>query len=207
MPKKKKTKKAAPKKSKNIAKKKVVKPAKKMTKAKSSPKKKITAVKAAPKEKLLGKVEHYFDKIMVAAVSVKAPFAVGDILHIKGHTTDLVERLDSMQIEHQSVAKVKKGDDVGIKVKGVVREHDLVYLSNEKSLTSQPVPPAAAVKTPQTFAKPQSFQQAMFPTLDPPKPAAAKPLPPAPPAAPRPAVQPKPQAKPDPYENKKFFSF
>ncbi len=205
MPKKKKTIKAAPKKTKKIAKKKILKSAKKVKKVKASPKKKVPAVKPAPKEKLLGKIEHYFDKIMVAAISVKAPFAVGDVLHIKGHTTDFVERLESMQIEHQSVTKVKKGDDVGIKVKGVVREHDLVYLSNEKALTA---PPAAA-KTPQPFVKPQSFQQAMFPTLDPPKPAAAKPLPPAPPAAPKPAAQPKPQPQPkaDPYDNKKFFSF
>ncbi len=198
MPKKKKAKKAAPKKAKKLTKKKPVKAAKKVKRAKASPKKKVQAVKAAPKEKLLGKVEHYFDKIMVAAVSVKAPFAVGDILHIKGHTTDLVERLESMQIEHQNVAKVKKGDDVGIKVKGVVREHDLVFLGDEKSLTAQPVQPAAA----------KPFQQPMFPALAP-KPVAAapaKPLPPSP-LPPRPAVQPKPQPKADPYENKKFFSF
>lgn len=195
MPKKtKKTRKAAPKKAKKLAKKKAVKPARKVKKA-----------KAAPKEKLLGKVEHYFDKIMVAAISVKAPFAVGDILHIKGHTTDFVERLESMQIEHQNVAKVKKGDDVGIKVKGVAREHDLVYLTDEKALKAQPAQPVAA----------KTFQQPMFPTLAPQQPktlAPAKPFQPAPlakPVPPKPAVQPKPPAQPkaDPYENKKFFSF
>jgi len=202
MPKKKIAKKTAPKKAKKTLKKKVAKAPKKIKRVKAAPKQKVQAA-ALPKEKLLGKVEHYFDKIMVAAVSVKAPFAVGDILHIKGHTTDFVERLESMQIEHQNVAKVKKGDDVGIKVKGVAREHDRVYLSNEKALTAQPA------QASQPAAKPRSFQQPMFPALAP-KPAAApaKPMPPAAPLAPKP-VQPKPQAQPkaDPYENKKFFSF
>ncbi|MBN3032720.1 MAG: hypothetical protein JW873_01350 [Candidatus Saganbacteria bacterium] len=196
MPKKKKAQKSASKKAKkSTARRKLSKPAKKIKKAKAAPKK-IQAVKA-PKEKLLGRVEHYFDKIMVAAVGVKAPFAVGDILHIKGHTTDFAFRLESMQIEHQNVTRVKKGDDVGIKVKAQAREHDLVYLSDEKALRAQPVSPAKA----------KVVQQPMFPALDPPKtaPAApAKPLQPGTALPPQPA-QPKPQA--DTYNNKKFFSF
>jgi putative protease len=90
--------------------------------------KKITAKKAGPKEKKIGIVEHYFGKIMVAAIKMKAPLKVGDIIHIKGHTTDFEQAVDSMQIEHESVQSVKKGDDIGIKVKDHVREGDKVFI-------------------------------------------------------------------------------
>ena len=159
-------------------------------------------VAKAPKEKLLGRVEHFFDKISVAAISVKAPFAVGDVIHIKGHTTDFVQKIASMQMEHQDVLKVKKGDDIGIKVKDYARQHDFVYLSDEKALTA--VKPAHTVQP----VKPKVIQQPMFPILQKPAPVMAPKPVPAPSAPPKPPVS-KPQAQPkaDPYENKKFFSF
>lgn len=197
MAKKKKTKKAPLKKKvKKIVKKKAVKAVKKV-KARVKPK--IQAVKA-PKEKLLGRIEHFFDKISVAAISVKAPFGVGDVIHIKGHTTDFVQKIESMQIEHQSVQKVKKGDDTGIKVKDFVRQHDLVYLSDEKALRAKPVQPVKA----------KVVQQPMFPVVQTSKPAvSSKPVMPASPAATAKPAQSKaqPLVKDDPYENKRFFSF
>jgi putative protease len=78
-------------------------------------------------EKEVGKVEGYFAKIGVAAIKVTAPFAVGDTLHIKGHTTDLEVKVESMQIDKQAVEKVSPGDDVGIKVPDRVRSNDTVY--------------------------------------------------------------------------------
>lgn len=97
-------------------------------KAKTKAKAKAPAKPKVKKEKKLGEVEHYFDKISVAAIKVKAPFKVGDVIHIKGHTTDFDQPVISMQIEHVQVQKVKKGDDVGIKVKELVREGDGVFL-------------------------------------------------------------------------------
>jgi hypothetical protein len=107
------------------------KPAKKKSARKTA--KKVTKKTAKPKvkkEKKLGEVEHYFGKIMVAAVKMKAPMKVGDIIHIKGHTTDFDQKVVSIQIEHESVQKVKKGDDIGIKVKDHAREGDTVFLKN-----------------------------------------------------------------------------
>lgn len=78
-------------------------------------------------EQEVGKVEGYFAKIGVAAIKVTAPFAVGDTLHIKGHTTDLEVKVESMQIDKQTVEKVSPGDDVGIKVPDRVRSNDTVY--------------------------------------------------------------------------------
>lgn len=88
-------------------------------------------VKAKAKEKVLGMVDHFFGKISVAAIKVKAPIKVGDAIHIKGHTTDFTQKVESMQIEHENVTKAKKGDDIGVKVKEHVREHDIVYLSSK----------------------------------------------------------------------------
>lgn len=78
-------------------------------------------------EILAGKVTHYYKAIGVAAVEVSDTLEVGDVIHIKGHTTDFEQKIESMQIEHQQVTKATKGQVVGIKVKDYVRENDLVY--------------------------------------------------------------------------------
>ena len=79
-------------------------------------------------EQQIGKVSHYFSKAQVAAVELTdGPLAVGDTIHIKGHTSDLTETVDSIQIEHDQVQAAKKGDSIGVKVADHVREHDVVY--------------------------------------------------------------------------------
>jgi putative protease len=56
---------------------------------------------------------------------------VGDRIHIKGHTTDLQQVLESMQIEHQSVQEAGPGDSVGIRVQDRCRSGDSVYRVSE----------------------------------------------------------------------------
>ncbi len=97
--------------------------------------KKKTAVKKT-KEELLGKVEHIFDKIHVITTTLKNPLKVGDIIRIKGHTTDFCQSVDSIQIEHESVLKAKKGDGIGIKTTNVVRDTDIIYLADKKTAES-----------------------------------------------------------------------
>jgi len=63
----------------------------------------------------------------VAAVSLEKGLSVGDKIHIKGHTTDFEQVVESMQIENRPVEEAKAGDDVGIKVKERVRPNDTVY--------------------------------------------------------------------------------
>ncbi|HIE10812.1 MAG TPA: hypothetical protein EYP62_04305 [Kiritimatiellae bacterium] len=75
----------------------------------------------------IGRVTHYFGKIGVAAIELSDALAVGDTIHVKGHTTDFTTTVESMQIEHQSVQSAGKGDVVGIKVPDHAREHDRVY--------------------------------------------------------------------------------
>jgi translation initiation factor IF-2 len=79
------------------------------------------------REERIGIVSHYFSKIGVAAVVLEGELAVGDTIHIKGHTTDFAQKLESIQIENKNIEHAKKGDDVAIKVKEHAREHDIVY--------------------------------------------------------------------------------
>ncbi len=75
-----------------------------------------------------GKVTHYFTKIGVAVIEVTdAAVKVGDELHIKGHTTDFRQKVDSMQVEHESVVQAEPGQSIGMKVSEHVRAGDLVY--------------------------------------------------------------------------------
>ncbi len=79
-------------------------------------------------EKLIGRITHYFTNIGVAVVELTdGKLSVGDKIHIKGATSDFEQMIDSMQIEHESVEKAKKGDAVGLKVEQQVRESDDVY--------------------------------------------------------------------------------
>ena len=79
-------------------------------------------------EEQVGVVTHFFGKIGVAAVCVTdGEINVGDTIHIKGHTSDFTQTIDSIQMEHTSVTTAGPGDEVGIKVAEYVREHDSVY--------------------------------------------------------------------------------
>ena len=79
-------------------------------------------------EKEVGRITDYFAKINVAALEITGDgLQIGDSIHITGHTTDLQQTVDSMQIEKQSVSLAKKGDRVGIRVKDRVRPHDTVF--------------------------------------------------------------------------------
>ena len=61
------------------------------------------------------------------------------MIHVKGHTTDFVQRVDSIQSNHNSLPMAKKGVEVGIKVKGKCREGDTVFLAaKEQGVTPLP---------------------------------------------------------------------
>ena len=79
-------------------------------------------------EQEIGRVTHYFGKIGVAAIQVTdGELRVGDTVHIVGHTSDFTQRVESMQVEHQTVDVARKGDNIGTKVSEHAREHDVVY--------------------------------------------------------------------------------
>jgi selenocysteine-specific translation elongation factor len=78
-------------------------------------------------EKLIGTVSHWFGNIMVAGIELTSKLAVGDRIHVLGHTTDFEQEIKSMQIMHQDVSEAGRGDDVGVKLSARVRIGDKVY--------------------------------------------------------------------------------
>jgi translation elongation factor EF-Tu-like GTPase len=115
---------------KKVAKKKILKkkPVKKVIKKKVT-KKKVIKKKAAAslkKENILGEITHYFPKVRAGVIKLSAPLKVGDVVRIKGHTTDFKQEIVSMQIDRVSIQQAKKGDEIGILVKSRVRKKDQV---------------------------------------------------------------------------------
>lgn len=85
-------------------------------------------------EEEIGRVTHYFPKIGVAVVEVTAEsLKVGEIVRIKGHTSDFTQSVESLQKEHLAIPEIKKGDSAGLKVKEHVREGDKVYRITERA--------------------------------------------------------------------------
>ncbi len=75
----------------------------------------------------IGTVTHWFGHLSVAAVRLTEPLSVGDRIHIRGHSTDLVETVRSMEVEHRKVDRAGPGDDVAVAVEGQVHEHDVIF--------------------------------------------------------------------------------
>lgn len=107
------------------------KPAKKAARKKTSPRKKAKAGKKAlskkMRENILGTVTHYFPHVRAAVIKLDAPLAVGDVVKIKGHTTDFTQKIASMQIDRVPISEAKKGDEIGLLVDSRVRKKDLVF--------------------------------------------------------------------------------
>ncbi|MDP2939051.1 MAG: hypothetical protein Q8O13_03070 [Candidatus Omnitrophota bacterium] len=115
-------------KSKIIKKKKILlsKPRKK---AKATASKKNLPTKKSLNEILVGKVTHYFPKVKAAVIKItKDGLKLGSNVHLKGHTTDFKQNVDSIQIDRVPVKEAKKGMEIGLRVASRVRENDQVYL-------------------------------------------------------------------------------
>ena len=75
----------------------------------------------------IGRISHYYSHLSVAAIRLDAPLNVGQRIRIKGHTTDLVQIVESLEVEHRRVERAVPGEDVALKVQDHVREHDVIY--------------------------------------------------------------------------------
>ena len=76
----------------------------------------------------IGKVTHYFSKIGVMAITItQDKLCVGDTIHVKGHTTDFTQKVDSMQIDNNQVAEAGVGQSAGMRVAQHARQHDQVF--------------------------------------------------------------------------------
>jgi cytoskeletal protein CcmA (bactofilin family) len=82
-----------------------------------------------PSEQCIGVVTHYYGHLSVVAMQLKpdAVLRVGDVIHIRGHTTDFTQQVESLEVNRAPVSEVGPNDDFGLKVIEHVREHDAVF--------------------------------------------------------------------------------
>lgn len=111
------------------------------TAAKKTPVKKTPEIKPGPppsgippveeplaNEEAIGVVTHYYSHLGVAVIQLnKGTLKSGDRIHIKGHSTDFTQTVESMEYEHQHIDKASAGQSFGLKVMDHAREHDIVY--------------------------------------------------------------------------------
>jgi putative protease len=78
-------------------------------------------------EQRIGRVTHFYNRISVAVLELSDKLTIGDVIHIQGRRTDVIQEVQSMEIEHQKVESVGPGDEVALKVVNPVRKNDAVY--------------------------------------------------------------------------------
>lgn len=80
----------------------------------------------------IGHISDFFVKVSVAGIDITSgQLKVGDTIHILGHTTDINQKVESIQIEHQQVEAAKPGDSIGVRIEGRCRRGDKVFLVTE----------------------------------------------------------------------------
>lgn len=76
----------------------------------------------------MGTVTHFFDKIGVAIIELSADLAVGDTIRfVRGGEELFEEKIESMQIDHNTVDTAKAGDVIGFKSAHAVKSGADVY--------------------------------------------------------------------------------
>jgi len=85
---------------------------------------------ASPYKKVeIGVVVNFYKKIGVAEIKLSRDLRVGDTILIMGRKTGCIEeRVEYMEIDHRPVKVGRKGESVGVKINGVVRENNRVFL-------------------------------------------------------------------------------
>ena len=82
----------------------------------------------ASNEEAIGVVTHYYSHLGVAVAQLNAgSLKIGDTIHVKGHTTDFTQKVDSMEYEHRHIEQAGAGQNIGLKVIDHAREHDIVF--------------------------------------------------------------------------------
>ncbi len=79
--------------------------------------------------KPIGKVVHFYDKLGVAIVDLNSgSLKVGEEIKFKRGDGEFSQKIESLQVDHESVDSVKKGDSFGLKVDKPVKVGTEVFL-------------------------------------------------------------------------------
>lgn len=76
---------------------------------------------------LIGKVTHFYNRIGVAVVELAGELRVGDQIAIIGHTTEVAQPVESLEIDHHKIASASVGQEVALKTWEIARAGDLIY--------------------------------------------------------------------------------
>jgi len=74
----------------------------------------------------IGEVTHYYNKIGVGVIKLTKGLSVNDQIRIKNNQGEFTQTVNSIQMEHESVKKAKKGQIIGLKVDQIVKKGDQV---------------------------------------------------------------------------------
>jgi translation elongation factor EF-1alpha len=82
---------------------------------------------AEPGERI-GVVTHYYSHLSVAIIRLESgTLRIGDVIHIRGRTTDFSQKVGSLEANHAPVTEVGPNEEFGLKVVEHAREHDVVF--------------------------------------------------------------------------------
>jgi putative protease len=82
----------------------------------------VAACRAEP----VGRVEHYFARAGAAALRLSAALGIGDVVHVRGHTTDVLLVVERLERDGRAVSCAEPGETVGLAVPERVRRGDRV---------------------------------------------------------------------------------
>ncbi|KAF5080495.1 putative protease YdcP [anaerobic digester metagenome] len=76
----------------------------------------------------VGEVVNYYSQVNAAEIRLWNPLKVGDEIIVQGPTTgSIIQRVESMQIDHRDIFEAHKGQNVGILLTRKVRPGDIIY--------------------------------------------------------------------------------
>ena len=75
----------------------------------------------------IGQITHFYNRISVGVLELTDKLDLGDKIHILGHTTDFIQNVTSMEIDHKKVPSVGPGDEVALKLIEPVRNGDDIF--------------------------------------------------------------------------------
>jgi hypothetical protein len=88
-------------------------------------------------ENCIGHVTHYYNKIGVAVLSLTAGLKIHDTIQIIGHSTDFIQKVRSLEINHQKIQSAGPEAEVALKVDEPVHAGDKVFLLPEGALLEE----------------------------------------------------------------------
>lgn len=83
-------------------------------------------------ETCIGHVTHYYSHLGVAVVRLSDGLKINHFIHFLGFTTDFIQKVWSMEVDHHQIDAAGPGAEVAIKVCDPVREGDRAFLVTEE---------------------------------------------------------------------------